>query len=244
VWIAIGSPYNGAMNAPPTQVAQETLWAGPSFKLESALFHYTKMVQACTPPELDAHTAAMLAAGAIVDTGWQRYLYPHFDAFLVALRSVPEIIQCCFGKDVQNKKMKQWWDGLPPDEQARRIAFSSQYDSAYQAFRTLPLSECRHVSQHRTGLPDVEVSIRGSWGVMYVGGPAKAVPISETPELPLPFMAKPRALQPHHGDFSIRGQPLFPECLNYLNSTSALVTAARAIAAGVHGAQPLTVPPA
>jgi hypothetical protein len=236
------------MNAPPTQVTQETLWAGPSFKLESALFHYTRMMQACTPPELDAHTAAMLSAGAIVDTGWQRSLYPHFDAFLVALRSVPEIIQCCFGKEeYQNKKMKQWWDSLRPDEQARRIDFSSQYASAYQAFRTLPLSECRHVSQHRTGLPDVEVSIRGSWGVMYVGGPAKAVPISETPEIPNPalqFMAKPRMLQPHHGDFSIRGQPLFPECLNYLNSTSALVTSARAIATVVHGAQPLIAPPA
>ena len=62
------------------------------------------MVKVAAPPELDAHTGAMLAAGAIVDTGWERSLYAHFDAFLVALRSVPEIIQCCFGKDVQSKK--------------------------------------------------------------------------------------------------------------------------------------------
>ena len=61
---------------------------------------------------------------------------------------------------------------------------------------------------------------------------------------PSPYAPKPRALQPHHSNFSIGGQPLFPECQNYLNSTQALVTGARAIAAGVHGTQPLTVPPA
>ena len=65
------------------------------------------MIKVAAPPELDAHTGAMLAAAAIVDTGWPRFLYAHFDAFLVALRSVPEIIQCCFGKDVQNKEMKR-----------------------------------------------------------------------------------------------------------------------------------------
>jgi hypothetical protein len=58
-------------------------------------------------PEQTAINVALQASGAIIDTGWRRSFYAYLDAFLSTARSVPEIIQCCFGVDCGPAEMKE-----------------------------------------------------------------------------------------------------------------------------------------
>ncbi|MGH6636950.1 MAG: hypothetical protein ACRED0_12755, partial [Gammaproteobacteria bacterium] len=66
------------------------------------------MDRSLQPPEQTTNNVVLEASGAIIDTGWQRSFYAHFDAFLSATRSVPWIIQCCFGADLANNVMRDW----------------------------------------------------------------------------------------------------------------------------------------
>ena len=88
---------------------------------------------------------------------WQRSFYAHLDAFLSAARSVPEIIQCCFGVDEGHPIMKSWFGKLPDTEQLRRHEFKKQFKISYDSFRALPLGKVRHISEHRTGVAPVKV---------------------------------------------------------------------------------------
>jgi hypothetical protein len=83
----------------------EKLWAGVGLKLQNAEFHLLQMERSLDLPE----PTALEASGMIVDTGWHRAFYAHLDAFLSAARSVPEIIQCCFGVDLGHPEMKEWF---------------------------------------------------------------------------------------------------------------------------------------
>jgi hypothetical protein len=219
----------------------EKLWAGVGLKVEHAMFHYQRMVQSLEPP--DQTYAAQEAAGAIVDTGWQRSLYAHFDAFLSATRSLAEIVKCCFGFD-DHRTMKDWFDLLPAEEKDRRRQFWKQFQVHYARFCGSPLGAARRVSEHRIGYPPVTVTISGMFGVTYTGGPASRVPISETRQhIEPPFMSRPIPVRPNWADFDIEGQNLFRACEDHLNSASALMTEARRIAEQVHGTHSLTHPP-
>ena len=155
----------------------ETLWAGPDLKSVYAFFHFSKM-QRALEPERDGNYAAQEAMGTIVDSGWQRSFGPYFDAFLSAARSIPDIIECCFGTD---KQMSWWIKTLPPDEQHRRNRFSKEFSDTRQAFALLPLSNARRTSVHRRGYAPYEFKIAGRFGLTYAGSPTKSVPLSETP---------------------------------------------------------------
>jgi len=221
----------------------EKLWAGAELKLEYARFHLQRMGQSLDPPERTPINAVLESYGAIIDTGWQRSIYPHFDAFLSATRSVAEIIKCCFGVD-DHRAMTDWFDHLPAEEQDRRRAFWKQFQVHYNRFCGRLLCGARRVSEHRTGLPPVTVTISGMFGVTYVGGPATLVPSSETqPLIPFPLEARPVALRPKWDDFEIDGQGLFPACQDHLKSAAALISEARRIAEQVHGTHSLTPPP-
>jgi hypothetical protein len=103
------------------------------------------------------------------------------------------------------------------------------------------------VIEHRSGVANVRVSITGSFGVVYIGGPAARVPLSETPQLANPddqlLLAKPRAIRPRWEDFAIDGRPLFPECQNYLRQAQDLIAIARGISGYTQQNIQLTVPP-
>jgi hypothetical protein len=105
--------------------------------------------------------------GAILDTGWQRSFYAYFDAFLSAARAIPEIIQCCFGHD-RDSRMQVWFAALPSNEQMRRKQFRCSFQPAYDAFRALPMGNARHISEHRRGFPQVDVSISDLFGVVHI----------------------------------------------------------------------------
>jgi hypothetical protein len=221
----------------------EELWVGVALKLEHAFFHFNRMSE-CLRPKHDARSAVLESTGAIVDHQWQRSFYAHLDAFLSATKSVPEIIKCCFGTD-RHPDLRAWWGRLSPDEQRRRDDFTQQFKTHHQAFRDLPLSKARNISEHRVGYPDVTVTINGMFGVTHVGSPTKLIPLTETrTDLPanMAWMAKPRRIDPMWTDFTIDGQPLFEVCRDYLNAASALMNTARGIVQSVHGDHPLTPP--
>jgi hypothetical protein len=224
----------------------EELWAGVELKLQNAEFHLQQMGRSLEPPEQTHWNVALQASGAIIDTGWQRSFYAYFDAFLSAARSVPEIIQCCFGVDLGHPTMKTWFKSLPVSEQTRRKGFRRQFKIDYDNFRALPLGTARHISEHRTGFAPVKVTISGMFGVTYIGSPVDRLPLSETPQINDPdlgWMAKPIPLQPRWDDFYVDGQPLFPACRDYLDRARALIDKARSISQQIHGTKSLTSPP-
>jgi hypothetical protein len=223
-------------------------WEGIALKLESASFHLDGMDKALQPPETTAYTVILESSGALIGGNWHRAFYAHLDAFLSAARSVPELIQCCFGVDDGPKIMKNWFGALHTDEQKRRREFADKFKVDYEAFRTLPLGTARHISEHRTGVLPVTVTVTGRFGISYSGGPIKPIPMSEMRELPPesnmpPGMAKPLPVRPMWTDFDIDGKPLFETCRDYLGRARALVDQARALAQEVHGATKLTQPP-
>jgi hypothetical protein len=222
----------------------DELWAGVALKLENARFHFDKMGQSLEPPEPTHMNVALQSAGTIIDTRWQRSFYAYFDAFLSTTRSVAEVIQCCFGHDFA-RKMQKWFKDLPSDEQDRRQEFSKQLKKCCDGFTNLPLSDARHISEHRTGYADVTVAINGMLGVIYKGGPTKSVPISETRRIDDPnlaFLARPRPVHPIWADFQIDGQGLFEACNAYLGHAQNLINVAQHIAQQVHGNNTLTLP--
>jgi hypothetical protein len=95
----------------------EELWAGVELKASNAEFFLDQMGRSLQRPTMNV---AVQSARAIVGTQWQRAFYAHLDAFLAMGRSVPEVINCCFGEDTGNKPMRDWFDGLAAPEQKRR----------------------------------------------------------------------------------------------------------------------------
>ena len=222
----------------------DELWAGVKLKLQNAEFHLHQMARSLAPPERTATNVALEASGTIIDTEWQLSFYAHLDAFLSAARSVAEIINCCFGVD--KHRAKTAWNRLATAEKDRRCKFWQQFQTHYDSFHRLRLGEARHISEHRTGYAPVKVTISGRFGVTYIGGPTKPVPISETPHIDDPnlaWMAKSQRVRPNWDDFDIEGQGLFPACRNYLDGARVLVDEARRISDEVHGTNSLTPPP-
>jgi hypothetical protein len=213
------------------------LWAGIDRKIENAGFHFNGMVKALRSPERSPYTVA-----ALIGRNWHTAFYAHLDAFLSAARSVPELIRCCFGVD-DSSKMKAWFEALDREERERRRDFEAKFKADYDAFRALPLGTARHISEHRTGFPPVTAMVSGRFGI-YLGGPTKPIPTSETRELPPEYagMEKPIAVQPSWRDFHIDGKPLFETCRDYLDRARTLATQARALAEEVHGDSELTWP--
>jgi hypothetical protein len=214
----------------------DQLWAGVQFKLECGQFHLTKMQEAIDPPRLDQWMAAVESSGAIIGTGWHRKIFTYFDAFLAAVRSVPEVITCCFGADTV---MQEWFAKILTDEQQRRKRFSAEFDPARETFRRLPLSIARNISYHRSGTAPVTVAVTGAFGAVYIGSPTKSIPLSEMREVQDPsqalLLSKPRRIDPKIDEFEIGGLTLFPACIDYLSHARTLVEDARDIADRVHG---------
>jgi hypothetical protein len=118
-------------------------------------------------------------------------------------------------------------------------------DSHHKPFRELPLYRARHISEHRTGVPPVTVTVTGRFGLTYSGSPTKMIPMPEAQEMPpeLGWMQNLAPIQPVWTNFAIDGKPLFEACREHLQSTQALIERARELAESVHGSSKLTSPP-
>jgi hypothetical protein len=222
----------------------DELWAGVTFKLDNARFHFGKMGQSLGPPPNTYENVVQQSAGAIIDTGWRLSINAYLDAFLSATRSVAEVINCCFGHD-PNWRLKGWFDSRSPNEQCRRRQFSELFRDDYQQFVKQALSTERNISEHRRGFPKVSITITGMFG-RYHGDLVNPVPITESPKITDPdlaFLARPRPIYPTAGDFKIDEYDLFEACRAYLKRAESLRASAQAIAQQVHGDKPLTPPP-
>jgi hypothetical protein len=97
----------------------EEFWAGVNLKAANAEFFLEETGRALRPPERTMMNVVLQSAGAIIDTRWQRSFYACLDAFLEMSRSVPEVINCCFGEDT-SPAMRGWFYGLDRTEESRR----------------------------------------------------------------------------------------------------------------------------
>jgi hypothetical protein len=214
-----------------------------SLKSSHASFFLAQMSKAIEPPEQTAWTVALQSTGAIRSNHWQQAFYANFDAFLGAARSIPEIIQCCFGHD-RSAPMKSWFASLVQAEQVRRKKFSDEFNSDYATFVEHPLTNARNITFHRTGYTSVEVKITGHFGLVYTGSPTQSVPTTESlpnhPGPPLHQVNLP--LEPRWTDFTIEEKPLFQECQAYLVLAGELRSKAADICRRVHGSESLTIP--
>jgi hypothetical protein len=100
-------------------VTTAPMWAGAAQKLGHALFFYTEMQRALEPDR--SHEAAVMQSHFGTGRNWQQPFYANLDAFLAMARSVPAIIECCFGKDPQLKKWLRSPDARRA-EKARQIS--------------------------------------------------------------------------------------------------------------------------
>jgi hypothetical protein len=230
----------------------EHLWAGVERKLQDAQFSLDEMGKSLQPPERPHMNVVQQSTGAIIDTRWQDSFYAHVDTFLAKVRSVPGVIESCFGADCGSRPMKVWFDALPFAEQTRRQTFSDQFQTDREAFGKHYLTKARNISEHRLGFPGVEGKVVGPFGDVHVATPVKRIPTAESrrfgdpgndPALQWTATQPPQSVQPRWDQFSIDGKPLFPECRAYLALVQQLVEQARGISHRVHGTDSLTTPP-
>lgn len=196
----------------------EENWAGVEVRLLQADHDLHKMQRALDPPEQSEADVAFKASGAI-DERWHDAFYSRWINFRAAARGVPETIQRCFGADIINPAMKDWFHDLPAEERDRRNEFTRQFKDAYTAFSALPLSTTAgNIGVRPTGHPPMMV--RGQIDPAYAG-----------------------TNWPKWDDLEIDGQPLPPACKEYLESARILVSQARAISEQVHQGFTVSTPP-
>jgi hypothetical protein len=220
------------------------LWRGIDAKLDYAQFHFEKTFQALIPPERSAHMVAIEASGAIVAHEWQRPFFAHFDAFLSATKSVPEIIRACFGEDLGSKEMREWFGQLPEDEQNRRKQFNAEFLVVLDSFRRMGLSKARNISDHRTGHAPIIGQIIGMFGTYAVSATERA-PTTEIREVEPEYgwLAKPRQIQPTWTDFYIGDEPLHDAAKSYLKAAQNLRQIGFESEQRIHSGKRLTDPP-
>lgn len=97
----------------------EKLWEGVELKISNAEFFLDQMgIASAVGADFDEYRLPRCAQ-TNYGTRWQRSFYTHLDAFLAMGRSIPEIINCCFGADL-SLAMKSWFNGLDASEKNRR----------------------------------------------------------------------------------------------------------------------------
>jgi hypothetical protein len=243
-------------------------FGGVDFKLAEAAFFFERMDKELVPPRFrPENQAARLLQGSVMRHGtrachdhhpWQQSFYFFLDGFLMATRSVPDIVQKWFGHDSRGDS---WFKALPAEEQARRKTFQEKFRPLYNAFSNLPASKARVVTVHGRGTPPVRVRITGMWGRLYEGRPGVTIPtseirhvnraddemtqwwISQSPPMPLDPKPDDFALEVQQGDGGAVSIPLFQACQAYLREARKLVMQAEELDQETHAGQPLTEPP-
>jgi hypothetical protein len=171
--------------------------------------------------------------------------YAHVESVLSRARSVPNVIESCFGHDAV---VRDWFKALSPDEQTRRREFSKQFKSDRNLFRDHHLTKARDVTLHRRGYAPIAGAVIGPTGKSYPASPIVSVPIAEGPSVgdDAPPWARTRPaipVWPSGDEFTIDGKPLFPELQTYLKLAHELRDKARDICQRVHDGKHLTPPP-
>lgn len=228
----------------------DDLWAGVEFKLAEAQFFLERMGKVLVPPQ-PTHPSMMALAR------WQPDFYYYLDAFIAATRSVPDVIQKCFGCDPKSSKV---WHVQPDAEEiTRRQQFQAEFRLLYLAFNQQVLSRVRTGTLHWVGLPSVQTKANALCGREFTGGPLQRIPDMAVQEMPagadttLAIFSKPTPVRPSWQDFTLeipqrdgsnQSLPLFDECRSYAQAATELMKKAKEICARVHGDSKMTAPPA
>jgi hypothetical protein len=204
----------------------EDLWANVHQKIEEARRAYDQMGTSLRPRE--GHQR-LEAAGAMAEHNWQESFWSAVGSFLVTVRSVPLIIEACFGKDLGHARMKKWFASLTADEQLRRKNFSTEFADDHDRIRKHHLTIERDVTVHRRGFPDARVEVPGPFGQMHTATPTTRIPTTESrplepnigddPALQWAATQPPRPIRtPPPDQFTVGPdrKPLFSECRAYL----------------------------
>ena len=124
-------------------------WAGVELALSGAQFHLIEASRSLQPPERTAISVVLESAGTIVWKPWEEPFYSNVRSFLQQARSVPFVIESCFGRDNGLKELKAWFNALSEDEQARRLEFYKQFKSHRDQFREHYLTKAANITVHR-----------------------------------------------------------------------------------------------
>ena len=186
------------------------------------------------------------STGAFVGKRWEA-VYAHVESFLSRARSVPDVIESCFGHD-KAPVVQGWFNARSADEKTRRDEFSKQFKADRDRFRDHNLTKMRDVTLHRRGFAPIEGVVIGPTGKPYPASPIMSVPIAESPSVgddaPLWARTQPAIpVWPSGDEFTIDGKPLFPELQAYLQLAHQLRDKARDICQRVHDGKHLTPPP-
>jgi hypothetical protein len=232
----------------------EELWQGIDFKLAEAAFFLDRMGKVLVPQWVNdpmGHPGYRHSAAH-----WQPDFYFYLDAFIGATRSIPDVIQKCFGWDKHSEK--KW--PQPPDnhEIDRRKRFQSAFTRLYVAFSRQPLSRVRVGTFHWRGVPSVQTKAKVFCGQEYIGKPGQIIPSAVPRQYPpgtdqalIALFSKPLPVEPSWPDFTLEipqedgtteSKPLFPACQAYMKSADELVKESRALCERLHGGYNLTPP--
>jgi len=184
----------------------EALWQGIEFKLAEAKFFLDLMGKVLVPPQLnDPHWHP--AYGPPV-TQWQPDFYYYLDAFIGSTRSIPDVIQKCFGWDQRSRQ--EWPQPLDTGEVDRRERFQAQFTGLYVAYHRLPLSRVRVGTFHWLGFPSVQTKGKVFCGQEYTGKPGQTMPRTACRQFPpgtdpvfLALFSKPWPVEPSWKDFTL-----------------------------------------
>jgi hypothetical protein len=232
----------------------DELWLGVEFKQREAQFFFAQMGDIIASAYLGDTTRHPSHGNST--PRWQPDFYFYLDAFLGAARSIPDIIQKCFGWD--NYSEDEWVEEPSVDEEFRRKKFREKIRDASDAFRRRPLSRVRVGTFHWRGLPSVEAIAEVFGGQGYSGTPSELIPSSAPRKFPedIPsdlaaIFGKPHPVRPRwelfivripHKDSTTETHPLFSECQAYLDSAQELIREAKGLCERVHQGSKLTMP--
>jgi len=233
----------------------EELWQGIEFKVEEGRFFLEQMSKVLVPLWLTDGT--WHPAYGVSAARWQPDFYFYLDAFIGATRSIPDVIQKCFGWDKYSED--EWPKPLDTDEIDRRNKFQAEFTNLYQGFRRQPISRLRIGTFHWSGVPSVQTKAKVLGGQEYTGKPGQLIPSSAPKQFPagtdpafIAIFGKPLPVEPSWEDFTleipsddgtIESRPLFSECQAYLTLAERLVQKSKDICQRVHGELRLTPPP-
>ena len=153
-------------------------WAGVESALSGAQFHLIEASRSLQPPERTAISVVLKSAGTIVWKPWEEPFYSNVRSFLQQARSVPFVIESCFGRDNGIKELKAWFNALSEDEQADDS--SSINSSSLIATSSGNTISQRQQTSRCIGFAPVEgVVIGRPTGKPYPASPIMSVPIAE-----------------------------------------------------------------
>ena len=224
----------------------EELWKGVQLKLKHAQYHREQMNISIDSSRWRRESALYEGHGTALGHDWQLPFYANLDAFLTCTRSIPEITNFCFGRDIPIQQLKEWFERLPLKEKMRRVEFSDRFARTYNEFRKLPLSDARNVSVHRKGHPPVTVATIGRWGTRYKSGPTDQLPSHEVPPSDgsnMGWFGQSARILPSWKDYFIGSENLFEACNDYFEQAKRAVYEAETLVRDIHRDLPLTPPP-